>query len=1696
VGKQLKILVVLVLALLLVSGVSAFAGGSGTSSDPYEISTCQHLQDMQNDLDASYELVSDVDCSSYSGFSSIRGTNPFTGELNGNGYIVNSLTIQESASEVGLISNLDGTVKNIGLESVNIEGNGWVGAIAGVGGDTGTISNSYSTGTVDGGNDDYVGGVLGGGPVHVVDSYSFASASGAELIGGLQGYGYNADIDTSYSVGAVTGSGSYAIGGLIGSNPNGYVSGSYWDTETSGQSSSDGGTGLTTSEMQGATPLCDGTMSNLDFSNTFYTRSDDYPGLRAFASNPSNLNCPPSLVVNSPTDGESGVTSDAELKVDISDANGDSMDVTFYNAPDDTQIGSTQTGVSDGGTASVTWDNLSAGNSYSWYAVADDGSATTTSSTWSFTVNIPPDRPSVNNPSDGVSGTDDSVNLNVAVNDPDGDSMDVCFYDSSDDSQIACNTGVADGNSTSVTWSGLSWGSQYSWYAVADDGKATNQSSTWSFTTQYAPDLISGKFVDDRTTSTTKLLFGIDDYGETDVDTWSGTGTLNSLTDSQLEVDIGLPLSSSYSVIDTFGATSNTYSVDVSETDSGVREDSYSHSLDTQRVNRTVTIFNDAAPSIDYELVLDLAGTVIQGQSWTGTISGSSSVTHTAVTESDWITGETESTYDRYSDSNYDHGEDQQRIHNRTQFVVDNSRSFSFTGVDLSGVCSETTSADIASGTGVQVTTDCNRPTFLVDKITQSAGSEYEDASYSHSLDTQGVAKNKGLTELSGSFSFNQVNISAPSISGSCFNCGQRQRDISAGATITEVYNATSDFISNEVESTYSKYSDSVYDHSEDQQRIVNRTQLDVDNERSFTFHDVDLSSKCNQVTSSDVPSGSSTLTTDCNRPTFLVDTISESVTEFQEDSTEQHDLPTQHGYKRKDLMENEGYSYSSVDISAPSLPGTCENCNDRNRDISGGATISEYYNSSSDWITGETESTYTKYSDSDHNHTEDGQRIHNRTQLVVDNSRSFTFHNVDLSSKCSQTSSADISPTTGFQVTNDCNRPTFNLDVLTTSVEEAEADRSKNHTEYIQYLKKNKTVSENGGYSWSNVSIFAPSLEGSCSECNTRTRDIPSTGSVTEVYHASGDWIEVNASQESSDSAFSHSLDSQRVYVAKNLTEAGGYNWDNVSISTPSINGSCENCGLRNISIDAGESTTEYYNASNDWIQNESESTTEIGQNTSIEAGIDQQTLYNQTQLKVNNTRSFGFSSVEVSSKCSTTTSVDVPSGENVVTSACNNDSFTGDWIKNEKNQSTEYVSGDIQFGKGLDTEYDAAQSVEVSNVRTSTDLQVNLDSLVSDVPGCSLDNSTTQNAPADSVSSFEFQKSCTPGQHLNRTPVVKTETDDFYKYEIEFGFEIHSNLTDEETTEYAVKSSWADNWNNRDPTETEALVDGSSKDIQIDERIINGTEYIVFQIGESHTNSSIHEGVHSASLTYYEDKTPGSTSGGGSSDGTSTVFLSDGSETQVEEVTSNKYNWTLSAITSQDSQKFQVSGYPGATFERYVVVRNTGDRNVTLDIECVSIEDECSWVETSVDRVVLNRNDFTEKQVKVNGTIPASFDESDAPAQFSIRVSDPEFNGSQSGPHVAYVDFTVTNSPVFGRMLDAAVKGFEVRTFESPVSWGHSLPYVFVLVPLFWSVLVNVLWSTVEWLVSLSERNRQWSTNLKWISTIAVFFLTYILL
>ena len=97
--------------------------------------------------------------------------------------------------------------------------------------------------------------------------------------------------------------------------------------------------------------------------------------------------------------------------------------------------------------------------------------------------NHPPDEPTNPSPVDGDTGVDINPILSVDVSDPDGDAMDVYFYNASDDSLIDNDTNVSSGGTASVPWPGLAYNTTYYWYAIANDSELQNQSDTWSFTT-------------------------------------------------------------------------------------------------------------------------------------------------------------------------------------------------------------------------------------------------------------------------------------------------------------------------------------------------------------------------------------------------------------------------------------------------------------------------------------------------------------------------------------------------------------------------------------------------------------------------------------------------------------------------------------------------------------------------------------------------------------------------------------------------------------------------------------------------------------------------------------------------------------------------------------------------------------------------------------------------------------------------------------------------------------------------------------------------------------------------------------------------------------------------------------------------------------------------------------------------------------
>ena len=99
------------------------------------ISNCTALNDMRNNLAASYELDRDVDCSSIANFIPVGNqTNIFTGSLNGSNHQISNLMINSNTNYTGLFGRVSSaTIKNIILVDLTVtsSGNQYIATLAG-----------------------------------------------------------------------------------------------------------------------------------------------------------------------------------------------------------------------------------------------------------------------------------------------------------------------------------------------------------------------------------------------------------------------------------------------------------------------------------------------------------------------------------------------------------------------------------------------------------------------------------------------------------------------------------------------------------------------------------------------------------------------------------------------------------------------------------------------------------------------------------------------------------------------------------------------------------------------------------------------------------------------------------------------------------------------------------------------------------------------------------------------------------------------------------------------------------------------------------------------------------------------------------------------------------------------------------------------------------------------------------------------------------------------------------------------------------------------------------------------------------------------------------------------------------------------------------------------------------------------------
>lgn len=166
-------------------------------------------------------------------------------------------------------------VRSSSTANVIASESGHVGGLVGYTLDGPTVTESYATGNVVG--DERVGGLIGfSSGSDVSNSYTTGSVNGNTDVGGLIGLTLNSvSIENTYAVNAVSGNDN--TGGLIGNSIDG-ISDSYWDIDTTDESSSAGGDGLTTEDMTGSD--AESTMNGFDFENTWATEDGEYPILQ------------------------------------------------------------------------------------------------------------------------------------------------------------------------------------------------------------------------------------------------------------------------------------------------------------------------------------------------------------------------------------------------------------------------------------------------------------------------------------------------------------------------------------------------------------------------------------------------------------------------------------------------------------------------------------------------------------------------------------------------------------------------------------------------------------------------------------------------------------------------------------------------------------------------------------------------------------------------------------------------------------------------------------------------------------------------------------------------------------------------------------------------------------------------------------------------------------------------------------------------------------------------------------------------------------------------------------------------------------------------------------------------------------------------------------------------------------------------
>lgn len=220
--------------------------------------------------------------------------------MNGQGHSIHNLSIH-GPGHLGLILFISAGahISNLGLENVEVnsseDGKTFAGALAGF--NRGLVTRCFSTGIVN--SHHYAGGLVAGNEGQIKNCYSTASAHGSFAAGGIAASCLGGTkVSFCYSSGLVRADNK--AGGLVGYQLQTDISAKrrggpeptkeppiaycFWDIETSGQSKSVGGTGLTTAEMRDVNTFLDAGWDFVDETDNgtediWWMPENDYPML-------------------------------------------------------------------------------------------------------------------------------------------------------------------------------------------------------------------------------------------------------------------------------------------------------------------------------------------------------------------------------------------------------------------------------------------------------------------------------------------------------------------------------------------------------------------------------------------------------------------------------------------------------------------------------------------------------------------------------------------------------------------------------------------------------------------------------------------------------------------------------------------------------------------------------------------------------------------------------------------------------------------------------------------------------------------------------------------------------------------------------------------------------------------------------------------------------------------------------------------------------------------------------------------------------------------------------------------------------------------------------------------------------------------------------------------------------------------------